>query len=159
MALQLPLHYTYPIYTAILAAMLLALVPRPQIKRLVIYGIAFGALSNVAVVLLAFNGLQLGGHINYGPLGVFGIPFFPPVAWSVWFILYFHFLPKRLFWRIIYRLAAISYAVFFSNILVNYNVFQWNYGRVLIPFLIFGTWLTLATWAYMRVEYDSERTE
>jgi len=152
MIIELPWHYTYPIYTGVLALALVILVPRKEIKRLFIYGVVFGGVANALLVSLIGNLLGAGGHTNYGLLGAFGVPFLPPIAWSAWFIMYLYFLPERKPWIVGYIVIAAVYAVFFSNVLINFHVFQLNYGVVLVPFVVYASWFAAATWAYFRSE-------
>ncbi|HZK24958.1 MAG TPA: hypothetical protein VFC74_06180 [Oscillospiraceae bacterium] len=149
--IPIPEFYIYPIYTGILALTLIALLPREEIKRLVIYGIVFGAVTDVAIIGVISNLLKVGGHISYYPFGALGVAFFPPLAWGIWFILFFYFLPTDLPWVVIYVFAAVGTSVLFSNVLVNMQIFVWNYGRILVPFLIYGLWFSFAAWAYKRL--------
>src|SRR5690554_276953 len=119
--MQLPESYTYPIYTAIIALALVLLVPRNEIRRLFIYGIIFGALGDFVTVLLLML-FNIGGHMNYGPFGFLGIAFFPIMAWTLWFIMFFYYMPKQPIFLYIYVFAAAVYSAFFSNVLVNLNV-------------------------------------
>lgn len=145
-------YFIYMIYTGVLAIILITLVPKKQIQKLVIYSIIFGAIVDIFAVIFLTHLLDVGGYINYGPFGFMGIPFFPPIAWSIWFILYFYFLPKRQIFQYIYTTTAAAYSVFFSNILVNLNLFKWNYGRLFLPFLIYITWLSTVTWIKKRID-------
>lgn len=151
MNVSVPEYLTYPIYTGILALILITLVPRNNIKQLLIYAITFGAVTNVSLIGLISKLLELGEHTNFGPFGAFGFPFFPPLAWSIWFLMFFYFLPNDLPWIVIYVATAAATSVLFSNVLVNLNVLEWHYGRVLVPFLIYGSWFSLATWAFKRL--------
>lgn len=146
--IPIPEFYIYPIYTAILALALVTLVPREEIRRLSIYGIVLCAVTDVALIGVISNLLKVGGHINHGPFGALKIAFFPPIAWGIWFILFFYFLPEDLPWVVIYVFAAVGTSVLFSNVLSNLKIFAWNYGRIFVPFLIYGSWFFLAAWAY-----------
>ncbi|NLZ93246.1 MAG: hypothetical protein GX922_04410 [Firmicutes bacterium] len=151
MPATIPSHYVYPIYTVILALILIALVPRKEIKELLIFGITFGAVLDVTIIAAVSKLLELGGHLNFEPFGAFGFPFFPPIAWAIWFILFFYFLPTELPWLILYVLTAAAMAVMFSNVLLNLKVFTWNYGRVIVPFLVYAPWFFFSAWAFRRL--------
>jgi len=109
--IKIETYYVYPIYTGILALIFVVLVPRNDIKHLLIYAITFGGVTNVALIGLVGKLLGVGGHINYGAFGAFGIPFFPPLAWTIWFVIFFYFLPNGLLWIVIYVLTAASTSV------------------------------------------------
>ncbi len=145
--MQFPEYYTYPVYTLVIALGLIALVPRKDIKRLAIYGIIFGGVSDIIVIAVA-KIFSIGSHVNFGPFGMFDLSFFPPLAWSIWFIMYLYFLPNNRILQTVYILAAAGYAMFFSNVLLNYNVLEWHKGRIFVPFLLYLVWFTLATWIY-----------
>ena len=146
----MPLYYIYPIYTAILMFFVIAVVPREQIKKLSLMAIIFGAIANLAVILVVDVLLGIGGHINIGPFGFMGVAFFPPLAWVAFFILYFYFLPEKAPWNYFYVLAAAGYSTIFSNVLQNMGVFHWNYGGLIVPYLIYLTWFSLAGWYFLQ---------
>ncbi len=141
------LYLIYPIYTVILMLIVFAAVPRKQIKKLVLYGIIFGAIADVFVIVL-LKLIGAGGYLNLGPFGFMGIPFFPPLAWSAFFILLLHFFPEKGHWNYIYVLIAAGYSTFFSNVLENLGIFQWNYGGLVVPYVIYSLWFFSATWYF-----------
>lgn len=143
------LHFVYPLYTSILAITLYLLIPQKLIRSLFIYGIIFGAVMDFFAIVLFTLFLGVGGYVNYGPFGFMGIPFFPLMAWSCYFILYLYFLPNKPF-VYIYPVIAASYSTLFSNILQNIGIFKWNNGRVILPFIIYIVWHVTVTWVYIR---------
>jgi len=126
----------------------LAVVPRKQIKKLALYGIIFGAAADVLVLILLYL-IGAGGYINYGPFAFMGIPFFPPIAWAAYFILLFYFLPEKRPWKYIYVLIAAGYGTMFSNVLENLGIFRWNYGGLVVPYIIYLSWFSLTTWYFL----------
>ncbi|MBO8168277.1 MAG: hypothetical protein H0Z35_03710 [Thermoanaerobacteraceae bacterium] len=150
--LTLPKYFIYIVYTGILALMLIAVIPRQDIKRLAIYGIIFGAVMDGVLIVLVSHILGLGGYLHYGPLGFMGIPLFPLFAWTAYFILYFYFLPEQKPFLYIYTLAAAAYSTLLSNVLENLGIFKWNYGRLLVPFIIYTLWHVAVTWAYGKLQ-------
>ena len=62
--MQFPEYYTYPVYTLVIALGLIALVPRKDIKRLAIYGIIFGGVSDIIVIAVA-KIFSIGSHVNF----------------------------------------------------------------------------------------------
>lgn len=141
-------EWIYVIYTAALVAANISVIPRHDIRRLAFPAILLGGIADIVIVII----LQLTGaavYVNYGPFGVFGIPFFPPLAWTAWFILYFYFMPKRSPHYMIYALVAAGYSGLFANVLANLGIFYLAH-RVLVPIVVYPIWLTLATIAYIR---------
>ncbi|MBZ4687899.1 MAG: hypothetical protein PWQ96_1095 [Clostridia bacterium] len=150
----MPKYYIYLIYTGLLALILILVVPRKEIRRLAFWGILFGAVVDAFAIILFTHLLDVGGYLNYGPLALLGMPFLPLIAWTVYYIIYFYFLPKQPPWNYIFTVTAASYSVIFSNVLSNLGIFEWNYGKIFIPFLIYISWNSLATWAYLKFIED-----
>ncbi len=145
-------YWIYPIYTTALAIIFKAVIPREYIKKSLIYGLIFGGLADSSLILIVSLLLKVGGYINYGPFGFKGVAFFPPIAWTIWFIMYFYFLPAERYLRYIYIFIAAGSAVFFSNVLVNLKIFEWNYGRIIIPFIIYFSWFTTSAWLKEKID-------
>ncbi|KAF1083969.1 hypothetical protein SPSYN_02881 [Sporotomaculum syntrophicum] len=145
----MPLHFIYPVYSALLMLLVLAVVPREQIKKLSLFAIIFGAGADL-VVIVVITILGVGEYINIGPFGFMGIPFFPLLAWTAFFILYFYFFPEKIPWSYIYVLLAAGYSTMFSNVLENLGIFRWNYGNLVVPYLIYLGWFSLASWYYLK---------
>jgi hypothetical protein len=143
-------HFIYPIYTSILIVLLFVLVPRKEIRRLAFYGVLFGAVADVFFIIL-IGIIDLGKYLNFKYFGAFGIPFFPPVAWTAYFILYMYILPKAKPWKYLYPIVASCYSVFFSNVLQALDIIKWNYGNPILPWLfIYAPWHIGVTWAYFK---------
>lgn len=138
----------YPLYTGAIALVMLAVVPREKIRRLVIFGVLYGGVGDLImlVVLFVFN---IAGYKNFGPFG-FGFPFFPPLAWTFFFIIYLHFLPERYPWNYIFSVTAAGYSLLFSNVLQNLGIFEWRMGRILPPAIIYLVWMITVTYTYQR---------
>lgn len=147
----MPLYFIYPIYTGILGLILCAVVPKKDIQRLAVYGLISGGVLDAVVIILFTHILGVGGYINYGPFGFMGMPFFPLLAWTIFFILFFYFIPEKKPWNYIFVLIAALYSVLFSNMLMNLGIFKWNYDRLIIPFLIYISWFSAVTWGFYRV--------
>ncbi|MDD2498828.1 MAG: hypothetical protein PHT78_12695 [Desulfitobacteriaceae bacterium] len=148
---DLPDWSIYTIYTGILAIILLAAVPRIKFKKLAIYGIIFGAVADIFWILL-IGILGVGKYINYGPFGFLGFPFFPPIAWSIYFVIYFYFLPRKNFWPYVFAFIAAIYSIVFSNVLDNLGIFKWTISNVWVPFFVYVTWHIGATWIFLKLK-------
>jgi len=147
---KFPVYFIYLIYTGALALLMFILVPRKEIYRLALLGLFYGAIIDVFWIL--FIGLiGAGGYLNYGPLGFQNIPFMPPVAWTIFFILFLYFAPKKRPWNYLFAVAAAIYSVFFSNVLANLGIFHWTFSKVLFPFGLYLTWTLFVTWSYEKV--------
>ncbi|MBM7624220.1 hypothetical protein [Sporohalobacter salinus] len=144
--------WVYPIYTSILGIILKAIVPRTAIKRFAIYSIILGGIGDFIILLILKYIFNIGLYVNYFPFGTSGFPFFPPLAWSIWFILYFYFLPNERFLKIIYIVIAAAYSAFFANVLLNLNIIKWNYERIFLPFGIYLVWFSIVTWIKIKME-------
>lgn len=146
----MPLYFIPVIYTTFFAIILIATVPQREIRRLSIYGIIFGAIGDV-LVIISGKVLKLFEYINYEPLGFMGIPFFAPLSWSIFFVLYFYFLPKRKPLIYVYIVAGIGYSILFGNLLVNLGIMKYYYNRFLLPLITFSFWFPTVTWGYYKL--------
>ncbi len=145
------LPYINAIYTSIVVVLMFMLVPRKEIRKLVIYGMLFGAGFDIVAITIFTVLLHVGGFINFEPFGFHGFPFFPPLAWTAYYIMYFYILSANKNWKYLLPITGTFYSVIFSNVLQNLGVFKWNYGRTIIPFIIYITWYCLATWGYLKL--------
>lgn len=127
------------------------LIPRRYYRRLAWYGIFSGAVYDVFWILL-LKVIGAGGYQNYGPFGFLGIPFFPPIAWTIFFMMYLYLLPPKAWSRYLLAVIAAAYSVFFSNILENLRIFEWRFGRVLFPLVLYLTWFGSVTYIYSRIK-------
>ena len=151
----MPLYFIYPIYTGTLAILTFVVVPRREIQRLGIYAIFFGGVFDIFNIILFTKVIGIGGYINFRPFGAFGIPFFPPMAWTAYFILFIYMLPKRSPWKYLFPSVAAGYSTFFSHVLQELGIFKWNWGSPLFHFLIFIVWHYAVWWAYSKVSQNS----
>lgn len=145
----MPKYFLYLIYTTIFALILIATVPKKEIKRLAIYGIIFGGMMDVLMLIFG-NVTGLYAWINYGPLGFMGIPIFSNVSWAIFFILYFYFLPSTKPLNYLYASAGVIFSILYTNMLIDLGVFK-AYNRTLLPLIAFIGWFTTATWGYYKL--------
>lgn len=146
----MPTCFIYPIYTTVLALALVVVVPRAEIRKQVTYAITFGGAGSVLIVWLIspFNAFE---WLNMGPFGYGRVAFFPPLAWTIYFVVYFYLLPRKKPWIYVFVFLAACYSTLFSNVLMNLGILQWNRGRIALPFLLYFIWFTAATWIYTRI--------
>lgn len=144
--MSFPLYFIYVVYTAVLGLIALALVPKRCFKKLSLHAIFLGGLYDVFWIAI-LDLIGAGGYINYGPFA-FLVPFFPPIAWTIFYIMYLYILPKKTPWNYFLAIIAAGYSVIFSNILQNLGIFKWNFGRVIFPFILYFIWFTSVTFIY-----------
>lgn len=148
------IYFIYPIYTSVLALLVLALVPRQQIRRLAIYGILLGTVLDFSLIII-YGLLGLANYQNYGPFGYGMIPFFPLIAWNCYYILFFYFLPKKRWLIIMFIIVASGFNTLFSHVLQNLGIFIWHYNSLLLQIITYLSWLVLNTWVFLKVK-DNE---
>lgn len=150
--MEVPTYFIYPIYTGALALLTFILVPRKEIRRLAIYAIMFGGVSDVLAIVLFTKILGMGGYINFNPFGAFGIPLFPPISWVAFYIMFLYFLPRKKPWKYIFPIVAGIFSLYFSYVLQALGIFKWNYGSPILHLLIiYLPWECSVAWAYLRL--------
>lgn len=147
--MRFPLYLLYPLYTGAIVLVMIAVVPRERIRRLAVFGVIYGGLGDALVLLILFI-LNIAGYRNYGPFAFLGLPFFPPLAWSAYFIIFLHLLPERYPWNYVFTLAAAGYSIVFSKVLQNLGLFQWKSSSILPPLIVYFIWMMVAVFTYQR---------
>jgi len=146
----------YPLYTAGLALIMFAVVPREDIRRLVPYAIVFGGIVDTLLLLILTFWLGVAGYINFGPFGFLGMPFFPLLAWTFFFVIYLYLLPERFPWNVVFTVTAAAFSVIFSNVLQNLGIFVWRTDRLVIPIIVYLIWMSLVTFVYQKFLVKSD---
>ena len=145
----MPKYFLYPIYTTIFALILIANVPKKEIRNLSIYGIIFGGIMDALVHFFGYvTGLFT--WINYGPFGFLGVHIFANVSWSIFFILYFYFLPKLKPLNYLFAGAAIFFSTLYFNLVVDMGIL-YSQSRILLPLFGFTVWFSIATWGFYKL--------
>ncbi|MEJ6949467.1 hypothetical protein [Natronospora cellulosivora (SeqCode)] len=142
--------WIYPIYTSVLGIILIILVPRVEIKKLAIPAILLGGVGDI-ILLLLLKIIGIDFYVNYLPFG-FRLPLFPPIAWSIWFIMFFYLLPEDKIIKYIYIVTAGAYSTLFANFLGNVHIIQWEYERLFIPLIIYSSWFLIACWLKEKID-------
>lgn len=155
----MPTYFIYPIYTFVLFIVTYLLVPRQEIRYLLRYGVIFGAVTDAVMIIVFTKIIGLGGYIAYGPFAFKGMPFFPLLAWTIYYVLYLYLLPKSKPWTYIFPITAAFYSVLFSNVLQNLGIFKWNWGTILIPSLIYLFWHFTVTWIFIKIQETKLKTK
>lgn len=145
----MPLYFIYFIYTAVFALILIVTVPKEEIRRLSIYGIIFGGLADIPVLIFGkLTGLFY--WINYGPLGIKGICIFSNLSWAMFFIMYFYFLPKQKPLNYIFIGAGVVFSVLYHNLVIDLGIF-YSYNRYWVPIIAFSGWFIIVTWGFYKI--------
>jgi hypothetical protein len=139
-------------YTLIFVVILVAVVPKAEIRRLSIYGIIFGAIFDVVFVSIA-NITGSFRYINYESFGLIGIHFVAPISWAIFFILYFYFLPNKRSYIYLYIISGVFYSMMFCQMITKLGVLKLSHGIIdsIIPFVL---WFPLVTWGYLKLVKD-----
>jgi hypothetical protein len=137
------------LYASVFGIILVAVVPKKEIHRLFIYGLIFGGLFDIVVVSLA-NLLGEFKYIHYEPFGLMGIHFMAPISWTIYFIIYFYFLPANKTYLYLYVAAGIFYSILFCQMITKLGVLKLAHGIIdsIIPFVL---WFPVATWGFCRL--------
>lgn len=151
----MPKYLIYPLFTMVFAIILIANVPKKETQRLSIYGIIFGGMMDVLVHFFGYiTGLFT--WINYGPFGFIGVHLFPNISWSIFYILYFHFLPQLKPMNYIFAGGGIFFSVLYYNMVVDLGILR-SSSKLWLPLLGFTIWFSIATWGYYKLNSFLER--
>ncbi|NLI92421.1 MAG: iron-containing alcohol dehydrogenase [Peptococcaceae bacterium] len=145
------LYLLFPAFTMFFALALIATVPREEILRLSFYGIIFGGMADILVHSFGyFTGLF--AWINYGPFGFIGVHLFSSISWSIFFILFYYFMPKKKPFNYLFVCAGIFASFLYYNLVLDLGIFQAQ-SRFLLPLFGFGAWFIVATWGFYQLKY------
>jgi hypothetical protein len=152
--LIIPVKYIPFLYTSIFALILIKVVPKAEIRRLFIYGLIFGGVFDILVVTIG-NLIDEFGYIQYEEFGLMGIHFMAPISWTIFFMIYFYFLPHKKLYICLYTLMGIIYSVLFCQMVTKLGVLFLAHGLIssIIPFII---WFPIATWGYLKLQQYSK---
>jgi hypothetical protein len=145
----MPKFLIYPIYTISFALILIANVPKKEIKPLSIYGIIFGGIMDVLIHAVGYI-TGLFSWINYGPFGFIGVHIFANVTWTIFFILYFYFLPAHKSLIYLYTAAGVLFGTIYYNMVIDLGILK-SVDRILLPILGFALWFSIATWGFYKL--------
>lgn len=153
----MPKFLIYPIYTISFALILIAIVPKKDIRQFSIYGIIFGGIMDALVHTVGYV-TGLFSWINYGPFGFIGVHIFANVTWTIFFIAYFYFLPKQKPLNFIYAAAGVFFAAIYYNMVIDLGILK-AVDRIVLPLVGFAVWFSIATWGYYKLKSFIEDKE
>lgn len=150
----MPKYFIYLIFMIGFSVILIATVPKMEILRLSIHGIIFGGIMDVLVHVFG-NVTGLFAWINYGPLGVMGIPMFASISWAMFFIMYFYFIPVIKPLNYVFAGASVFFSVLYFNLMIDVGILK-SSSRFLVPLMGFAVWFSIATWGYYKLNHFIE---
>ncbi len=151
----MPKHFIYPIYSIIFTIILIATVPKREIQRLSIYGIIFGGMSDALVHLIGYV-TGLFSWINYGPFGFIGVHIFANVNWSIFFIIYFYFLPHPKPLNYVFAGSGIFSSLLYYNMVIDLGILK-SSSKFWLPLFGFTIWFSIATLGFYKLNTFIER--
>lgn len=146
----IPTYFIYPIYTAALGVVCLFIVPKEKIKKLAFWAILYGAIGDLSAIIVTGHVFKAGKYVNFGPFNFLGIPFFPLLAWSTFYLVYLHILPAKKSYAYLFSFTATGFSLMFSHVLQNIGILEWKYSQVLYPLGLYTVWHFLATYTFNR---------
>ncbi len=120
----------YPLFAFFLFFLVLAFVPRAEIKKLFWFSLLWGSTVD-SIIIFLMRRLNLFHYIKLEPFNLFGVPLWIPLAWSQAIILFIYFYPNRkewyynLFYIAFFAGAGVGIGFFFSQAGLIVNV-RWN---------------------------------
>lgn len=152
----MPIFLIYPLFTMAFALILIANVPKKETQRLAIYGIIFGGIMDALVHLFGYI-TGLFSWINYGPFGFIGVHLFPNISWSIFFILFYYFLPQHKPLNYIFAGGGVFFSVLYYNMVVDLGILK-SSSKIWLPLLGFTFWFSTATWGFYKLNSFIERS-
>ena len=140
-------------YNAVIFAFAaLVLIPKQLYKRYFVYGLIYGGLFDVAVVLI----LEVFRLIKYEHMGAFSIfgwfPFWLPVAWIFVMMFDLYLLPEKKLYFYLYILSFSIFGFMVGQVLEGFNLLEINKGFEYVePFFLFA-WFAFTAWVYQKNE-------
>jgi hypothetical protein len=134
-----------------LAAILI--IPKHELKKYFVYGLFFGALGDIFLILSIGTLLHQFRYLNMGTYSVFGLwSFWTPIAWMFTLMVFFYCLPPRkiFFYPYIFIFGMFGYMV--GTVLENFGLFEYiGIYRYIAPLVLTG-WFALSAWGYLKLE-------
>ncbi len=141
----------YPVFLTIMFILTLIFIPRHQYKQYLVYGFLIGGLGDAVVVTIMQNLLGVMWFKNQGLFSVMGHHALSPPSWTVTFMLFLYFLPKRRSFLYPYILTWSLYSVGYSYVVRNAELY--DFRPWLMPYVgcfIFLGWWGFAAWLFQK---------
>ncbi len=131
----------------------LVLIPKKQYKKFFIYGLLFGGILDMFIIII-FSGLfQLFKYFYIGSFSILGLfSFWTPIAWIFTFMIYLYFLPVRKIFLYPYVTSFIAFGYMVGQAFKGIGLFKFYDGYLYFMPFTFIIWFSLAAWAYIKGE-------
>ncbi|TCL57888.1 hypothetical protein EDC14_104437 [Hydrogenispora ethanolica] len=137
----------------IFSAAALLLIPKPSYKKYFMYGLLFGGIGDILVIMIFGKLLHL---FEYQNLGIFNIAdsfsFWTPWAWIATFAYFLYLLPVRKLFLALYILEFAFFGHTVGITLSNLGLFEYHGGYRYWAPAVYALWFSLAAWLYIRLE-------
>jgi hypothetical protein len=140
----------WPFLAILFAIPTLIFIPLREYKRFFIFGFVLGGFIDIVTIIILGNLLNEFSY-HAGPLMVFGIPIFIPLAFTFTWMNFFYFLPVRTEFLIPYVIGFSGFAVLIGFVEQNLGYFQYHHGPVrgaFITMAVFLLWFSFSAWIY-----------
>ena len=153
----MPNSLYYLAYALTMFIVMLALVPRKEIKSLFWFSIIWGICVDLLLILL-FRFLNLYIYVNDMPFDFYGSPILLNLSWSPAIILFIYFMPKRPEWYIfpLYLIAFGMIGTFIGIFLHNVGLLEEIHWHELLRFPVITSWF-YAAWRHYNVLMSEEK--
>jgi hypothetical protein len=141
----------YPVFLALVALIVLIIIPGKLRKEYFIYGLIIGALGDVIAVAVFQNVLHFIWFKNLGIFNVMGQMVLSPLCWLFTVMLFLYFLPNRRWFLYTYVAIWAMASVAFGYMVHNVRLFDFKSWFYPIPaYFTFLGWWVFATWFFKR---------
>lgn len=131
----------------------LILIPKPQYKKFFLYGLIFGGVGDIIVILFFGKMLHLFKYTNMGVFNILNIfSLWTPWAWMFAFTFFFYLLPVQKIFLGIYLPAFAFFGHTVGLALENMGLFYYGDNYHYLAPVLYLIWFSFSAWAYFRVE-------
>jgi hypothetical protein len=146
-----------PVLAAALFLATVLLIPRAVYRKFLIYGLMFGAASDIVLTTIFNKILNMFKWLNAGPMNVWGFNALVPVTFTFWMMLYLYFLPLRTIYLVPYVLIFTGISVAMGQVTRNLGLFTYRPGIEAIMISDFLSWYAVVAWLYRLQERAIEK--
>lgn len=124
-------------------------IPKGQYRKFIIYGIFFGGMMELAIVVIG-SYFHLLKYSHTEPFSLFGIlSFWTPISWMFALSVFLYFLPVRKIFFYMYIFIWAIFGTFVGLVLEGLEVYSFN---KLVMFIVFLVWFSLSAIVYTQLE-------
>lgn len=146
----MPVRYYYPVFALLMFTLMLLLVPRKVIRRLLWFGMIWGAAVDLTLILIFSVWLKLYRYEQTFPFDFYGVPIWINLAWAAAVIMFLYFLPEgKLKVPFYLYLTAFSMcSVFIGEVFVKLGMIKEIFWDELLRFPVTFMWFYGVAWNY-----------